>query len=279
MSHPSLFSLTFCLLDCCRRPKSVSQTPHRPSRQLGPHLATAPPTRMRDAPPTPPGAAATAPAASSSGPCMSMYAHIATLEQPVPRDMTEYWMEPSSYFLIKGGWMGGVRVGGWGVLGVQGGGGQCYEHKAGGNAGHSTGKELVLTPLAPPPSPPHLPGTLLKEAIDDLEWPNAPVVLELQRDPQKLTMRSSGVAGALEVRFFGGGVACGPRCGACAAAGDVFGGRGEGKEQKASMQNQPTNRPTNRPTDRHPNRRAPGLLRRLRQRLLHLQLQEPQGGA
>jgi hypothetical protein len=39
----------------------------------------------------------------SLGPPLSMYARIATLEQPVPRDMTEYWADPVSYFLIKGG--------------------------------------------------------------------------------------------------------------------------------------------------------------------------------
>jgi hypothetical protein len=38
-----------------------------------------------------------------------MYARVATLEQPVPRDMTEYWADPVSYFLIKG--LGG---GSWG---------------------------------------------------------------------------------------------------------------------------------------------------------------------
>jgi hypothetical protein len=62
------------------------------------------------------------------------------------------------------------------------------------------------------PTPPHHPdwptlrpagtllsGTLLKEAIEDLEWPNSPVVLAMQRDPQRLTMRATGVSGSLEV--------------------------------------------------------------------------------
>jgi hypothetical protein len=31
-----------------------------------------------------------------------MYARIATMEQDLPSDMTDYWQEPASYFLLKG---------------------------------------------------------------------------------------------------------------------------------------------------------------------------------
>lgn len=41
----------------------------------------------------------------------------------------------------------------------------------------------------------------MKEAIEDLEWPNGPVVLAVQRDPQRLTMRATGISGSLEVRW------------------------------------------------------------------------------
>jgi hypothetical protein len=31
-----------------------------------------------------------------------MYARIATMDQDLPSDMTDYWQEPASYFLLKG---------------------------------------------------------------------------------------------------------------------------------------------------------------------------------
>jgi hypothetical protein len=37
------------------------------------------------------------------GPVLAMYARIACLEQPVPGDMTEYWGDPVSSFVINGG--------------------------------------------------------------------------------------------------------------------------------------------------------------------------------
>lgn len=44
-------------------------------------------------------------------------------------------------------------------------------------------------------------GTILKEAIDDLEWPNGPVVLSMQRDPPRLSLKATGTSGALEVEL------------------------------------------------------------------------------
>lgn len=41
-------------------------------------------------------------------------------------------------------------------------------------------------------------GTILKEAIDDLEWPGGSVQITMQRDPAKLTLKSTG-NGSLEV--------------------------------------------------------------------------------
>jgi hypothetical protein len=54
-------------------------------------------------------------------------------------------------------------------------------------------KSLTPNLCCPPP------GALLKEAIDDLEWPNGPVVLSMQRDPRRITMRATGTSGSLEV--------------------------------------------------------------------------------
>lgn len=56
--------------------------------------------RMRDAPPP---ALPSGVSIAGGGPVVAMYARLASLEQPVPRDMSEYWTEPSSSFLIKGG--------------------------------------------------------------------------------------------------------------------------------------------------------------------------------
>ncbi|WIA42473.1 hypothetical protein OEZ86_008467 [Tetradesmus obliquus] len=73
-----------------------------------------------------------------------MYARIATQEQDLPSDMTDYWREPASYFLLK--------------------------------------------------------GALLKEAVDDLEWPGGSVAIRLSRDPPALSMAAAGT-GALEVHL------------------------------------------------------------------------------
>lgn len=43
------------------------------------------------------------------------------------------------------------------------------------------------------------PGPLLKEAVDDLEWPGGPVSLRLARDPAAVSLAASGT-GSLEVR-------------------------------------------------------------------------------
>ncbi len=47
-----------------------------------------------------------------------------------------------------------------------------------------------------PPAP--RPGQLLREAVEDLEWPGGAVEVVLQQDPPRLTMAASG-HGALEV--------------------------------------------------------------------------------
>eukprot|EP00877_Chromochloris_zofingiensis_P014762 jgi/Chrzof1/953/Cz01g34290.t1 len=43
-------------------------------------------------------------------------------------------------------------------------------------------------------------GTILKEAIDDLEWPGGSVQITMQRDPAKLTLKSTG-NGSLEIEL------------------------------------------------------------------------------
>jgi hypothetical protein len=59
---------------------------------------------MRDDPPPQPAAPGAPPVAPPAGvPSLSMYARVSCLEQPVPRDITEYWADPVSYFLIRGG--------------------------------------------------------------------------------------------------------------------------------------------------------------------------------
>jgi cell cycle checkpoint protein len=42
------------------------------------------------------------------------------------------------------------------------------------------------------------PGALLKEAVDDLEWPGGSVVIKLTRDPAAISMVARGT-GSLEV--------------------------------------------------------------------------------
>eukprot|EP00798_Chlamydomonas_sp_ICE-L_P022488 gene22488-29614_t len=44
-------------------------------------------------------------------------------------------------------------------------------------------------------------GTLLKEVIDDLEWPNADVELVMVRDPQQICLSATGSSGALEIQL------------------------------------------------------------------------------
>eukprot|EP00878_Enallax_costatus_P029692 GHUV01032234.1.p1 GENE.GHUV01032234.1~~GHUV01032234.1.p1 ORF type:complete len:198 (+),score=52.55 GHUV01032234.1:494-1087(+) len=73
-----------------------------------------------------------------------MYARIGTLETDTPEDLTDYWAEPVSYFLVQ--------------------------------------------------------GPLLKEAVDDLEWPGGPVALKLARDPAAVSLAASGT-GTLEVHL------------------------------------------------------------------------------
>ncbi len=43
------------------------------------------------------------------------------------------------------------------------------------------------------------PGNILKEAIEDLEWPGSSVTIRLQRDPARISLKASG-NGSLEVR-------------------------------------------------------------------------------
>lgn len=74
-----------------------------------------------------------------------MYARIATLEQEVPGDMTDYWTPPVSYFLAT-------------------------------------------------------PGSLLKEAVEDLEWPGSAVAVKLTRDPPAISFSAHGT-GSLEVQL------------------------------------------------------------------------------
>jgi hypothetical protein len=75
-----------------------------------------------------------------------MYARIATMEQEMPPDMTDYWQEPASYFLLKGACRV-MRVFDCDNVWV------CLHliHNA------------VVYFLCP--------GALLNEAVDDLEWP------------------------------------------------------------------------------------------------------------
>ncbi|KAF6260189.1 hypothetical protein COO60DRAFT_1700427 [Scenedesmus sp. NREL 46B-D3] len=73
-----------------------------------------------------------------------MYARIATMEQGLPCDMTDYWQEPASYFLLR--------------------------------------------------------GALLKEAVEDLEWPGGCVAVRLARDPARISMAARGT-GSLEIHL------------------------------------------------------------------------------
>lgn len=65
--------------------------------------------------------------------------------------------------------------------------------------------------LAAPPA-----GQLLREAVEDLEWPGGAVEVVLQQDPPRLILAASG-HGALEVRRPAGG-----------SAGEVADARGTG---------------------------------------------------
>jgi hypothetical protein len=48
--------------------------------------------------------------------------------------------------------------------------------------------------------PPYIAGDLLKESVDDLEWPGGSVVVKLTRDPAAIGMVARGT-GSLEVRL------------------------------------------------------------------------------
>ncbi|GAB4823845.1 hypothetical protein N2152v2_010891 [Parachlorella kessleri] len=72
------------------------------------------------------------------------YARIDSVEMPRPREMMDWWEDPSSYFLLQ--------------------------------------------------------GSLLKEAIDDLEWTGGDVEISLKSDPPKLRLTSTRT-GSLEIDF------------------------------------------------------------------------------
>lgn len=75
----------------------------------------------------------------------SVYAHIATMESPDHRDLTDYWQDPSSYFIA--------------------------------------------------------PGSLLKEAVEDLDWVKGEVSIEMTRDPRKLRFLSAKGAQSLDIEL------------------------------------------------------------------------------
>lgn len=50
-------------------------------------------------------------------------------------------------------------------------------------------------------------GGLLKEAVDDLEWPGGSVSIRLNRDPAGISMAATGT-GSLEVGSLEAGVTC-----------------------------------------------------------------------
>ncbi|KAI8464584.1 MAG: hypothetical protein J3K34DRAFT_526071 [Monoraphidium minutum] len=146
-SEPQVFGLQFSqLVDtlstfaCASDASSLQLSYPGPEGELVLEMRDEPPPQQQQ-----PGTGNPAPPPHAGGPALSMYARVACLEQAVPGDLTEYWAEPVSYFLMK--------------------------------------------------------GALLKEAVDDLEWPNGPVALALQRDPRRITLRAAGTAGALEIEL------------------------------------------------------------------------------
>jgi len=76
---------------------------------------------------------------------MAVYAHIATMESPDHRDLTDYWQDPSSYFIA--------------------------------------------------------PGSLLKEAVEDLDWVKGEVSIEMMRDPRRLRFLSAKGAQSLDIEL------------------------------------------------------------------------------
>lgn len=83
------------------------------------------------------------------GSIVNMYAQLDSQEMPIPKDLSDYWQDPSSYFLI--------------------------------------------------------PGSFLKETIEDLEWTaigsnNSTVEVLIQRQPRKLSFTAQA-AGSLQVDF------------------------------------------------------------------------------
>ncbi|DBB03695.1 TPA: hypothetical protein ACH3X3_011014 [Trebouxia sp. C0006] len=83
------------------------------------------------------------------GSVVNMYAQLDSQEMPIPKDLSDYWQDPSSYFLI--------------------------------------------------------PGSLLKETIEDLEWTaigsnNSTVEVLMQRQPRRLSFTAQA-AGSLQIDF------------------------------------------------------------------------------